>query len=784
MFNTRGEFLPRLDTFAWLFGMTVGLVGLGVFGLAAPSLVFAQPVPGQTAEIQQVPLVTTPNQARTGTLLFEAQDHGQFVEAPRLATDFDIEVSGPTARTQLTQHFVNPTEGWVEAVYVFPLPETAAVDTLKMVIGNRVVVGKVKERSEARVIYEKAKAAGKKAALIEQQRPNVFTHRVANIGPGESIVVQLEYQQTVLPRSGAYSLRVPLVVAPRYHPKPNVQVVDYDPNGKGRALVRDPVPDRAELVPPVLDPRNHPPTNPVALTVRLNAGFALGDVTSSYHAIDIDEMGEDHRTITLSDGAVPADRDFELAWRPKAGTAPQVGLFKERVGDDEYLLAMVTPPAPAENGAKSNATLSREVIFVIDNSGSMGGTSIRQAKKGLLFGLDRLRKGDRFNIVRFDDTYSALFSQPVAADLWHVTQAKTFVRSLEAAGGTEMVPPMMAALYDTGGSDTASVRQVVFLTDGAIGNEKQLLEVIGEQRGRSRVFMVGIGSAPNTYLMSRAAELGRGTFTHIGAMNQVEERMKVLFEKLESPVVTGLSAKFAGTKVDATPGMLPDLYRGEPVVLAAKLGSTAGQIEITGMNGDQPWYVTTPLSGAAQGKGISKLWARRKIADAEVGLRLQTIDNKTADARILKLGLEHGLVSRLTSLVAVDDGATRPATAKLTRADVPLNLPAGWDFDKVFGTNTWLRLERADGQGKSNAHAKAQNPTNVLPKLQAARYAKIATAKTPSSKPKGRSAIAQPMNLPQGATDAELRMFFGIVCAFFSLILLWFARHARIKVLR
>ena len=214
--------------------------------------------------------------------------------------------------------------------------------------------------------------------------------------------------------------------------------------------------------------------------------------------------------------------------------------------------------------------MPREVIFVIDNSGSMGGTSMVQAKASLAYGLARLKPGDRFNVIRFDDTFDVLFTNAVPADASHVSRAQKFVSSLEARGGTEMVPAMRAALTDDGAA-AGHVRQVVFLTDGAIGNEQQLFDTITSMRGRSRVFMVGIGSAPNSFLMTRASELGRGTFTHIGSVEQVEERMRDLFGKLESPVVTGLSARFSDGGADMTPAVMGDLYRGEPLVLATKL---------------------------------------------------------------------------------------------------------------------------------------------------------------------------------------------------------------------
>ena len=398
---------------------------------------------------------------------------------------------------------------------------------------------------------------------------------------------------------------------------------------------------------------------------------------------------------------MPADRDFELTWKPAAEKAPSVGLFREHVGDSDYLLAFVTPPSVEQAEQKP---LPREVIFVIDNSGSMGGVSIIQAKASLIYALGRLQPADRFNVIRFDHTMDVLFPTPVPADREHLGQATAFVGALQANGGTEMVPAMRAALSDTAGDDSNYVRQVVFLTDGAIGNEQQLFETISALRGRSRIFMVGIGSAPNTYLMTRAAELGRGAFTHIGSVEQVEERMRGLFAKLENPAVTNLTAKFSDAAADMTPAAIPDLYRDEPLVLAAKLDKLAGSVEIKGRIGDRPWVVTLPLANAAEGKGLSKLWARRKIADAEVARTTRQAAPEDADKTILALALEHQLVTRLTSLVAVDKTPSRPEGEPLKVAELPINLPAGWDFAKVFGERPQLPAtptERRADAGRS-----------------------------------------------------------------------------------
>ena len=692
--------------------------------------------------------------ARSGSLLLKTDDG--YADAIRLGIDVDLTVSGPTVRARVTQIFRNPMPNWVEATYVYPLPAGGAVDTLKMVIGDRVVVGDIKERQQARIIYEQAQRSGQKAALTEQERPNIFTNSVANIGPGETVLVQIEYQEPVQQMGNEFSLRVPMVVGPRYNPAPVVQSVDFRSNGGGwGATSSDSVPDRNRISPPVLDPAEHGPVNPTAITVRLQAGFPLGEVKSHHHQVKIDSPDDSTRVIRLAEGVVPADRDFELSWKPVAEKAPSVGLFREHVGDADYLLAFVTPPSVE---AAEQKPLPREVIFVIDNSGSMGGTSIIQAKASLTYALGRLQPNDRFNVIRFDHTMDVLFPHPVPADAEHVANAKSFVGALQAEGGTEMVPAMQAALTDSAAGDTNYVRQVVFLTDGAIGNEQQLFDTITAMRGRSRVFMVGIGSAPNTFLMTRAAELGRGAFTHIGSVEQVEERMRGLFGKLENPAVTGLAAKFSEATADLAPAAIPDLYRDEPLVLAAKLDTLKGSVEIKGRIGDRPWVVTLALANAAEGKGLSKLWARRKIDDAEIARTLRTATPEDADKTILALAVEHQLVSRLTSLVAVDKTPSRPEGEALKLSELPLNLPAGWDFAKVFGERPRLPSapteRRADAGGDARVH------------LAAAKRMPLAVMPAPGT-----------VKLPKTATDAELKMIAGSILLALGLILFVFNRR-------
>jgi Ca-activated chloride channel family protein len=333
-----------------------------------------------------------------------------------------------------------------------------------------------------------------------------------------------------------------------------------------------------------------------------------------------------------------------------------------------------------------------------------------------------------------------LFSAPVEASAENVSEARRFAKSLEADGGTEMVEPLRTALIDADPSAKDRLRQVVFLTDGAIGNEQEMFEILARKLGRSRVFMVGIGSAPNTFLMTRMAEIGRGTFTHIGDVRQVESRMRELLDKLDTPAVTDIDVKLIGLTGEVTPETAPDLYRGEPLVFLAQIRSVEGQIEVSGEISDRHWSMRMPVSSAQAGKGISQLWARRKIDDAEVAASLGEISDDEADKRILEIALAHHMISRRTSLVAVDKTPARPRDAVLRRSEVPLNLPAGWDFDNVFG------------EAHETRHASGTFG-NVL----------VRAAATASDQPGDQTLV-----LPQTATPSGLLLLIGLLTLLLS----------------
>jgi len=703
----------------------------------APALAFIACLAADPAtEAQTSPACPTGlmhrDEAASGTLLLKTTTAGCYLGAPRVAADIAVDVSGPVARTKVTQRFENPADGWVEGVYVFPLPEGGAVDTLRMKIGKRFIEGEIKERQEARQIYEKAKMDGKKASLVEEDRPNVFTNQVANIGPRETIVVQIEYQESLPFDRDRYRLRIPLVVAPRYNPQPSVILAGYH-EGSEQFTVSDPVPDRNRLDSPVLRPE-FGKTNPVSITVHLQAGFPLGDVQSGSHAISVVRDGDSGATVALKDGETPADRDFTLSFAPRPGAAPTVSLLKQAKDGSDYLLALVVPPAMN----KDFAPKPRETIFVLDNSGSMAGESIRQAKASLLLALGRLKPADRFNVIRFDNTLTVLFPRTVDASPANLAAAKSYVNGLDAAGGTEMLPALLAALNDDTPEDTTHLRQVIFLTDGEVGNEAELFSAIAHKLGRTRLFTVGIGSAPNTYFMSGAARAGRGTYTYIGSTDEVAPRMAELFAKLERPVMTDLTASWTKAQPESWPNPLPDLYDGEPVVLTARTAGLRGELILSGKFEGEPWRMTLDLAQAQNADDIEKLWARDKIAALEDS-RVLGVDATLIDHAVLDVALAHHLTSRLTSLVAVDVTPSRPLDTPLSTQQVALNLPAGWDFDKVFG-----------GDVPAAREEHAEIPAGLLNQLV------MRPGDADAVQPEDAKLV-----LPQGGTDSRLLMIVG-----------------------
>jgi Ca-activated chloride channel homolog len=662
---------------------------------------------------------------QSGTLMLQGKDAAAAIPAVQLGSDMDVTVSGSIARVRVTQVFRNTSADWMEATYLYPLPEDAAVDSLKMVVGQKVIIGHIKQREEARSIYEAAKNEGQKAGLVEQERPNMFTNSVANIGPGETVMIVIEYQMPLRQSDGTFSLRLPLVVGPRYTPPHTMTSPEAVKDGAKVTAA------------PIIDPKAGVKINPVSIKVNLNPGFVPANLFSAYHKVNVKGKGES-RVVELAKGQVPADHDFELSWR-SAAADPTVSLYKEQVGDKGYVMASITPPV----ADKKATPPPRDMVFVIDNSGSMSGTSMVEAKASLLNALSTLRSQDHFNVIRFDDTMTMLFENSVPATPEFIAKAQEYTKGLEASGGTEMYPALIAALTSAEKSPAPkAVRQIIFLTDGAISNEKEMIEAIAGDNGRSHVFMVGIGSAPNNYLMTRMATMGRGTYINIGSPEEVTVKMSRLIEQLSRPSVQDLSVTVSGNTFQLTPQLLPDLYAGEPLLLLGQADKIDGKVTVKGRIGDRIWTQTVDLRNALPSPSVAKIWARRRIDDIEADRALGKIEDTAADAAITQLGLNYSLVTSMTSLVAVDETPSRPQGEMLKEEELPINLPDGWDFDRLFGGDT----------------AKAAVSNEI------AMAAKVKT---------------ETFQLPQTATNYALRLFGGLIAFIIGAFGLVSLRHRK-----
>jgi Ca-activated chloride channel family protein len=614
-----------------------------------------------------------------GTLLLR-DDAGAKAAAPLLLTDVHIDVSGLAARAQVTQRFVNPTDEWREGVYVFPLPERAAVDHLDMRIGERVIEGQIKEKQAARATYEQARTEGRKATLVEQERPNMFTTSVAHIGPHEEITVSIQYQEKLVYDAGTFRLRFPMAITPRYIPgTPLTPEYGAAPATLGFAKATDAVPDADRITPLVADPAKGA-INPLTLSVDVDAGFPLARIASTYHAVRVEERAGNRYHVTLADGAVPASRDFELTYTPDIGAEPGAAIFTQVVDGRTYGLLMVMPPTTKDT---TTARPPREITYIVDTSGSMEGVSIAQARDAMLLALDRLREGDRFNVIEFNSVTRALFSAPMPVDGGTLASARSFVQGLRARGGTEMKPALEAAFAAPKRDDL--MRQIVFLTDGAVGNEAELLQLITRKLDDRRLFTVGIGPAPNSWFMKKAAEAGRGTYTFIGDVREVKEKMTALIRKLESPVLTDVHIDWP-VGVEAYPTQLPDLYAGAPVILTAAFAGRMPEVtvKLTGHTTDKSWHADLPLGMGASDPGIGVLFARDKI-EALHDARRNGASEDDIRRETIAVALAHHLVSAYTSLVAVDVTPTAPMGLVPRKTALPGNLPEGLSYDAIFG---------------------------------------------------------------------------------------------------
>jgi Ca-activated chloride channel family protein len=607
----------------------------------------------------------------SGNLILFGKD-GIEHESLLLSTDISLDVTAMTARVSLRQKFTNPSKQWMNARYIFPLPETAAVHAMTLNIGERVIHGEVQEKQQAKKNYEKAKKSGKQAALVESERRNLFTLSAANIAPGQTVEVELVYLQPVDYRQGEFSLRLPTTLTPRFIPgKPLMDDADrsaefsHDSHGWGQDT--NEVTDASKITPPQLIDAGDSHT--VMFKAQLDIGLNLQSISSTTHAIDWQRFSNRYR-IKFRRQNEKMDRDIVLRWLPVPMEQPHSALFTEDIDGQSYATLMLMPPS-----VTGTSVLPREVIYVIDSSGSMQGTSMPQARRSLQLALERLQKQDTFNIIDFDSTARQLFSHSKAANRQNLKTAKEFVDDLEANGGTNMAAALDLALVK--GESDHRLRQVIFITDGSVGNEAALFKKIANRLGASRLFTVGIGSAPNSLFMRKAAQFGRGTFTYVDLGSSIEKRMSELFSQLEKPSLRDIKIDWPESSgAEQLPENIPDLYYGDPLLVTARLNPGNVKVRVHGQLAGQQWQRTLLSGSPIPDSGLATLWARKKI-DALLDSMVTGTKESSIKPEIIQLALKHNLLTRFTSFVAVDKTPVRPEGELAQDKQLPNLMPRG-----------------------------------------------------------------------------------------------------------
>jgi Ca-activated chloride channel family protein len=611
---------------------------------------------------------------------------------PLRRTEVNAEVSGFLARTVVEQTYVNRFETAIEAVYVFPMPSLAAVNDFVMEIGTRRIVGVVRPREEAERIYQQARARGQTASLLTQERPNIFTQNVANIEPGGTVRIHITYFERLSYENGEYAYVFPMVVGPRYiSGAPQVaqggalvSSSSVPRDGGGWSPPTDRVPDADRITPPVLAPGQRS-GHDIGLTVTLDAGLPITALTSPAHRVVEERETASRRLIRLaSDDSIP-NRDFVLRWSV-AGAETQFGVLAHRGATGGYFTLTMQPPREPSD----DQVTPREITFILDVSGSMSGLPIEISKELVRRSLDELRPDDRFNLVYFASGNGQLWERARPRTPENVAEAKRFLATVQGGGGTEMMAGIRRALGAH--HDPEFIQMFVFLTDGYVGEDQEILQVVKDERGDARFFAFGIGSSVNRFLIDGVGEHGGGG-SHVVIPRDPEHAslaVSRLFDMIDSPVLVDVAIDWNGLPVrDVYPAKVRDLFAGQTISVLGRFEAPArGTAYVTGRVGARrvryPVAVELP-EARSENAALAPAWARHRIAEMSSEL-LGADSDRTVELtrQITELALQHRLVSQFTSFVAVDESRV-VGDGKPMRILQPVEMPEGVSYEGVFG---------------------------------------------------------------------------------------------------
>ncbi len=616
----------------------------------------------------------------------EATLRGKAIALAALQSAYEITLDGDVATVLVRQTFENPYDEPLNARYLFPLNKGAAVHAMTMHVGNEVISAQIQEIQQAKQTFAAASKAGKAATLLEQHRPNMFTQRVANLMPGLPIEVTIEYAQLVPKVDGAFELVVPLVVGPRFQPAgaglaPAGAAPEDAPAGAGTWQL-----ETLPAYPPAAGvhlPR-HIVKDRISLHAELEAPVPVQAVSSATHPLEIRHVSSTQRTIRFADGKALDNRDFVLRYELGAATT-SVGLLSHwQAGEGGYFSLLIEPPVDVPD----LEALPREMVFLLDCSGSMSGLPMEASKKFMREALHNLRPLDAFRIIRFSDTATEFSHAPLPATPANIARGLAYTDQLYGSGGTMMTEGIRQALAAPPLPGT--VRNVVFLTDGYIGNEHSVLALVDALRGDARLVAFGVGSGVNRYLLSELGRVGHGFtryFDPTRGDEDVQAAASALAARLQTPVLTDLEVDWGTLPVtDVSPRKLPDLYAGDTLRITGRFTRPAsGEVSIRGSGRNLRASVThaVALSDADSRPAVRRVWARTAIADlmhafiAPPALRPDSMNNAQLQAAVTDLGLRHGLTTRWTAFVAVSRKVYNASPAAARDADVAVPQVAG-----------------------------------------------------------------------------------------------------------
>jgi Ca-activated chloride channel homolog len=634
----------------WLVIGTILILGFGT--VRAATLPVTQMVTAESRVVAE--LVTDrsdlPNDLPNVGGLYSADDKQVF---PLKHTEVMAKVAGNVSRVEVTQTFENPLKQPLEAIYTFPLPDQAAVDEMEIKVGDRTIRGFIKKREEAKQIFNEAKRAGKTAGLLEQERDNIFTQSLANIKPGEKIEVKIRYTESLKFEKGSYEFVFPMVVGPRYIPS-NVA-------------------DAAKITPP-MQPSSTRSGQDIGVTVEIEAGVPLSNLKSTSHQIRTIQNGGITRVTLDPQDAIP-NKDLILRYQVSGNDTQNTVLTQaDRRGGHfaTYLIPAIT--------YQSDRIVPKDVVFLMDTSGSQSGEPLAQSKQLMYRFIKGLNPNDTFTIIDFSNVATQLSSQPLENTQANRDRAKEYVDRLEANGGTELMNGIEAVLKFPAAKD-GRLRSIVLLTDGFIGNDEQ---IIGEVRDRlqagNRLYTFGVGSSVNRFLIERLSQLGRGTAQVVRQDEPVAPVVEKFFQQINNPVLTNIAVKWEGT--GAAPEMYParpsDLFANQPLVLFGRKGDrTSGNLQITGMvAGGKPYTQTIPVNFTTGGNmAIAQLWGRSRIQ--ELMNQMYNLETTDGIAAVTKTALEYNLLSKYTAFIAVTDEVRVEPKSPTATLNVPVPTPQG-----------------------------------------------------------------------------------------------------------